>query len=119
MAAAVAERLAQHALRDRADFPQRGVAAAVQDRRARFEALHAERVERKTGDQLRPVLEHARAPERRTDGKAPFSRSESAPEVANLEDADGRVVTDDRHGEARVGAGAALTQRPGDEALEA
>src|SRR5436190_448937 len=63
-------------------------------------------------------LVNAGAPELGADGEAPLRRVEARAEVAHLEDADGRVVALQRHGEARVLPGFALAVRPRDETLE-
>ena len=64
-----------------------------------------ERVERELEQHLGAFLEHAGAPERRSDREAPLGRLEPGVAVANLEDSDRRVEALERHGEARVGAG--------------
>ena len=49
--AVLQERLAKDAFLHGADLPQRAVAAAVADRRARLEPVHADRLEREADDQ--------------------------------------------------------------------
>src|SRR4051812_24076469 len=51
------ERLAQDALLDGADLPQRAVAAAVGDRRTRLEPVRLHGVEREVDHELRAVRE--------------------------------------------------------------
>src|SRR6188472_422548 len=113
-----AERAAQDAFLDRADLAQRAVAAAVGDRRAGFEAMHADRVDREVDDHAGALGEDSRAPELRADRETPLGRQEARFERTQLEDADrGRhAVGHDR--EAGIVAGLALTVRPHDEALE-
>src|SRR5947199_7982042 len=118
MASLFLERLAQHAFLDRADLHQRAVATAVLDGGPRFEAADADGAERELEHQARTRLEHSGAPELRADREAPFGGVEAGTEVANLEDADCRVVTLDRDGKARVLAGCTLAVRPRDETFE-
>src|SRR5262249_49940722 len=82
------ERLAQDAFLDAADFLERAVAASVRHGGARLEAVHAERVEGEPQDELGGVLEHARAPEGRSNREPPLGGVEIAADVAHLEDAD-------------------------------
>src|SRR3954465_11507542 len=70
------ERLPQYAFLHRAHLAERAVAAAVTDRRARPQTGHADRAEREADQQLRAVLEHARAPERRSDREPPLRGAE-------------------------------------------
>src|SRR4030095_15342530 len=58
------ERLPQDPFLDRADLPQRAVAATVRDRSTRLEAVRSHDIEREVDDHLRAVDEGARAPER-------------------------------------------------------
>src|SRR5436190_14425155 len=83
---AVAEkRLSQQPFLYGTDLPERGGAAPVPDGGARFEAVHAERLEHEFKDQVGTGLEHAGAPERRPDRKAPLRRRERRLELADLE----------------------------------
>src|SRR5439155_7520514 len=118
IAAVAQQRLAQQAFLHGADLLERAVAAAVEDRRARFEAADAHRVEYELEDQLRAVLEDAGAPEGRSERESPLRGVEAVTEIANLEDADRRVVAAHGDREARVGARGALAVRAGDELLE-
>src|SRR5437762_9233285 len=113
------ERLPQHRLLHGASLQQRAVAASVEDRGARLEPVHAERLEDELLHQLRAVFEYTGAPQCRADGKAPFGAAELAIELPHLENADRRVRALQRDGEADVSAGIALPDGPGDEALEA
>src|SRR6185436_16816735 len=111
--------LAQNAFLHRADLAERTVAAPVADRGPRLETMHTDLFEREPDQQLGAFLEHAGAPVRRSDRKAPLGRAEAGLQLTQLEDPDRRVVAGERHGEARVGPGATLAVRPGDELLEA
>ena len=71
------ERLPEVRLRHRAELQQRAVAAAVLDRRARFEASHADRVEREVRHELGGVLEGAGAPVGRSDDESPLGDTET------------------------------------------
>src|SRR2546425_1070625 len=117
--AIVEERLAQDRFPHRAQLLQRAVPATVLHRGTRLEAVHAERLERELDHQLGAVLEPAGAPERRSDREAPFGGREGRGELPDLEDPNRRVVTLQRHREARVSADATLPDRPRNEALEA
>src|SRR6185295_10599065 len=66
------ERVPQRPLAQGAELAQRRVAAAVPDRRARFEPMRAERVEREANRQLRAVAEEPGAPELRREREAPL-----------------------------------------------
>src|SRR5262249_25218960 len=81
--------------------------------------MHAERLEYEVEHELRALLEHARAPERRPDREAPLGVREAALELPDLEDADGRLEAAKRHGKTDVRADLALAVRPRDESLEA
>ena len=70
------ERPAQHAFLDRAQLPERAVAAAVLDGRPRFEPMHAEHIEREVDDEPRTIDEDARAPELRGQREPPLGRPE-------------------------------------------
>src|SRR3954454_14388060 len=75
--AVLLERLAKHPFLHRTELAERAVAAAVADRGARLEAMHTDLLEREAHDQLRAFLEHAGAPVRRSDRKAPLGRPEA------------------------------------------
>ena len=75
--AVVPERSPQQALLGRSDLQQGSAAPSVPDRRARFQAMHAECLERELEDEPRALFEYARAPERRADGETPLGRAES------------------------------------------
>src|SRR6476646_12083759 len=96
------ERPAQNAFLHRAQLLQRAVAAAVQDRGARFEAMHAERVENEFEHELRAVLKHPGAPERLAQRKSPLGVLKPLPEIPHLEDADRGVEAAERDREAHV-----------------
>src|SRR5207253_2032874 len=100
-------------------FEQCAGAATVLHGRPRFETMHADGVEGEFEQELGSFFEYARPPERRADGEAPFGRPEARFRLTHLEDADRRVEACDRHREARIRPELPLTQRPGDESLEA
>ena len=62
--------------------------------------------------------EHARTPERRSDGEAPFRGAEIALARSHLDDADRGVEAFECDGEAHVRSGDPLLERPRDEPLE-
>ena len=113
------ERSAQNAFLQRADFPQRGVAAAVRRNRPRLEPMHADDAEREVDDGPRTFDEHAAAPERRADGKSPFRAAESGLELPHLEQPHRIVVAVGHDAEAEAVAARPLVMRLGDESLEA
>src|SRR3954469_7913858 len=117
--AVLQEGLAKDAFLHCADLAERAVAAPVADRGPRLEAMHTDLFERETDQHLGAFLEHAGAPVRRSDRKAPLRRAEAGLQLAQLEDPDRRVVIGERHGKARVGSGTTLPMRPGNELLEA
>src|SRR5205807_5263098 len=109
------ERAAKHGFLNGAELLQRAVAAAVLDRRLRFQAAHAEDVEREVEDDLRRIREDAGAPVVGAKREAPFGDIEGACERADLEETDDGVRTLQRHAEGERLAGLALTVGPCDE----
>src|SRR5206468_6469784 len=79
------ERPPQDALLHGADFSQRPVAAPVPNGRARFQPMRADDVERKVEHQPAAFDENARSPEIGPDREAPFGRTETGLERADLE----------------------------------
>src|SRR5450432_114621 len=69
--AVLGERLAKQTLLHGAQLLEGAVATAVLYHRARFQPVHAERLEREIEHELRALLEHARAPEVGVDREAP------------------------------------------------
>src|SRR5688500_1833732 len=82
-------RAAQDAFLPRADLPERRVAAPVLDRRARFEPMHADGLEREAHDLAGAFDEDARAPELGAHAEAPLRRPEPRLELPDLEQPDG------------------------------
>src|SRR5688572_26662131 len=113
------ERATEHAFLHRAQLAQRAVTAPVRRGRARLEAMRADHAEREVEDEAGAFHEDPRAPVFRAHREAPLRRAEARLERAHLEDANRRVHPGGHDREARVAAGAALTMRPRDEALEA
>src|SRR3954452_11192715 len=112
------KRPAENTFLHRAQFLERAIAAAILDGGARFEPMHAERLEHELQDELRAFVEHTGSPERGAERKSPLSVFEILPKVAYLEDADRGVETVERDREACVRTGRALAMRPCDEHLE-
>ena len=88
---------------------QRAVAAAVLHRRARFQPMHADRLEREVEHQLGAFLNTPVPQNGDPMRKAPLGRAEARLELAHLEDPDGGVEALERDREAGIGAGRALT----------
>src|SRR5262249_17902766 len=113
------ERLPEDSLLNGANLPERAVPAAVPHRRARLEPVDAHRFERELDYPLSPFLEHTGSPVGRSDRESPLCRLEAGLQLAELEDADRRIRSINRHGEAGVSPDLPLPNRPRDEALEA
>ena len=113
------ERAPQHTLLDRADFSERRVPARVLEARASFQPMNADDVEREVHHEFRSCPEHARAPERRSDGETPFGRSEARFELPQLKEANGGVEAVDDDGEGGLHPYRSLSVGPVDESLEA
>src|SRR5262245_29971892 len=112
------ERLAKHPFLHGTNLPQCAVAAAIPQRGACFESMHAERFESESQDELRTFLKDPEAPERRPEREAPFGGTEARFGFTHLEDPDCGVLTSNGHREAGIGPGSALPVRPGDEPFE-
>src|SRR5205823_393171 len=89
------KRTSQHAFLDSADFFERRVPTDIRRARARLETMNTHDVECNVHHKFRSCPEHACAPERRSDCKAPLGGAEIRVELPQLKESNRSIESFD------------------------